>query len=380
MVNRTWNPYIKSVPTSKKLKLRCFEDMANKNKNPGTLKPGTTGNEILYIIKQYGNYPEEKVKELIIDKKPDTIRKAIKRLENSGYVIRRKGINGEIIIGLTRFARELLSVDETRIATTPKKLSRIASLAITSMVFEKSCPTINSTNTVQHEFYESKETILKANPGCEKILNISRMVGVYHHYDEIIPVFKLGTSMYWVDNAERSVKEYMEQRIYNVPITKAIFLIENYEIEAMRFIKVPEGARNSGSSLRESLEFSSCYQKVFLFSTNWIGIKQLKLFRSFQNIEELFLEAVFEINQRNRSDDTVVDGYIDNINCIVLFSGDIIKIKKISRILDAGMLDHVNIICYDFQEDFLRTVFEEWNARVVYNSYSIEELKEVFNY
>ena len=148
----------------------------------------------------------------------------------------------------------------------------------------------------------------------------------------------------------------------------------------MRFIKVPEGARNSGSSLRESLEFSSCYQKVFLFSTNWIGIKQLKLFRSFQNIEELFLEAVFEINQRNRSDDTVVDGYIDNINCIVLFSGDIIKIKKISRILDAGMLDHVNIICYDFQEDFLRTVFEEWNARVVYNSYSIEELKEVFNF
>lgn len=351
--------------------------MANKNQNPGTLKPGTTGNEILYIIKQYGSYPEEKMKDLITNKKPDTIRKAIKRLENSGYITRRKGINGEIIIGLTRFSRELLSVDELKTATTPKKLSRVANVAVASMMFEKSCPFIN---TIQHEFYEPKENILKSNSNCEKMLNISRMVGVYHHYDEIIPVFKLGASMYWVDNAERSVKEYMEQQIYNTPITKAIFLIENYELEAMRFIKAPEGARNTGSSLRESLEFSSCYQKVFLFSTNWIGIKQLKLFRSFQNIEELFLEAVFEANQRNRSGDTVVDGYMDNINCIVLFSGDIIKIKKIRRILDAGMLDHVNIICYDFQEDFLRTVFEKWNMRIVYNSYSIEELKEVFEF
>lgn len=354
--------------------------MANQKKNPGTLKPGTTGNEILYIIKQYGNYPEEKLKELITDKKPDTIRKAVKRLENSGYVIRRKGINGEIIIGLTRFAREILAVEETRIATTPKKLSRTANLAVASMVFAKSCPTANNTGNMQQEFYESKENILKSNPGCEKILNISRIVGVYHHYDEIIPVFNLGASMYWVDNAERSVKEYMEQRIYNSPITKAIFLIESYEVEAMRFIEAPEGKRNAGAALRESLELSSCYEKVFLFSTNWIGIKQLKLFRAFQNIEELFLEAVFEANQRNRSGDTVVDGYIDNTNCIVLFSGDIIQIKKICRILNAGMLDRVNIICYDFQEDFLRTAFKAWNERVVYNSYSIEELKEVFDF
>lgn len=377
---KEWNPYITSVPTSNKLKQywKGFDDMANKIKHPGTLKPGTTGNEILLILKQYGDYPEEKMKELIPNKKPDTVRKAIRKLEDSGYVLRRKGIGGEIIVSLTRYTKEIFAVEHRKPSTSPKKLTRMGNIAVASMMFDKS--QICSSKT-HEEFYETKEEILNANPGCEKILNVSRMTGVYHHYTEIIPVFKLGNSMYWTDHAERMVKEYMEQRIFHVPITSALFFIDNYDEEAMKLLQPDENAhRNFGSALRESLELSSCYQKVFLITTNRIGINQLKLFRAFANIETLFLDAVFESDQRELVEESVIDGYIDGINCIVLFSGDIIRIKKICRILDAGMLNQVNIICYDFQEDFLRAAFSPWKDRVIYNSYSITELKEVFDF
>lgn len=205
------------------------------------------------------------------------------------------------------------------------------------------------------------------------------MAGIYHHYDEIIPVFFLGSSMYWVDNAERTVKEYLENRLYHKPINTCFFFIENYEKEAMRLIKEPEGGRNYGLALRESLELSSCYRKTFLFSTDRPGINQLKLFRSFSNIEELFLDAVFERNERELSEESVIDGRVEDTDCIVLFSGDIIRIKKIYRLLDARMLERINIICYDFQEDFLQEVFSPWSDRVVFNSYSIEDVREVFN-
>ena len=48
-----WNPYLKSVPVSKKLilKQRGFDDMANDNKKkPLSLKSGTVSNDILYIL------------------------------------------------------------------------------------------------------------------------------------------------------------------------------------------------------------------------------------------------------------------------------------------------------------------------------------------
>ena len=70
---------------------------------------------------------------------------------------------------------------------------------------------------------------------------------------------------------------------------------------------------------------------------------------------------------------------VEDTDCIVLFSGDIIRIKKIYRLLDARMLERINIICYDFQEDFLQEVFSPWSDRVVFNSYSIEDVREVFN-
>ncbi len=376
---KKWNPYIISVPTSKKLKRdwKGFEDMAIQIKNPGTLKQGTTGYDILCILKQYGNYPEEKLKELIPDKKPDTIRKVIRKLEDCGYVLRRKGIGGEYILSLTRYTKQILSAEDIRLGSSPKKLTRAGNLAIASMMFDKSS-LIGDSNT--EEFYETKEDILNAHPECEKILNISRMTGVYHHYNEIIPVFKLGNAMYWSDNSERTVKEYMENRLYEKPISSAFFFIENYESEGMRLLREPENAtRNFGMALRESLELSSCYQKAFLFKTDRLGINQLKIFRAFANIETLFLDAVFEANQRELTEESVVDGYIDDMSCIVLFSGDIIRIKKICRILDAGMLEKVNIICYDFQEDFLRTAFSLWQERVVYNSYSISDIREVFD-
>lgn len=368
---------MKSVSAKLKRDWKGFEDMTNeKMKKPGTLKPGTTGYDILYILKQYGNYPEDKVKELIPDKKPDTIRKSIRKLEDCNYLLRRRGIGGEYILSLTRFSKEMLMVQDYNLSTSPKKLTRAANLAVVSMMFHKSALQ-NHTST--EEFYESKEELLKKYPESEKVLIVSRMTGVYHHYEKIIPVYMLGNSMYWVDNSERTVKEYLENRLYHKPINTCFFFIENYEKEAMRLLKEPDGGRNYGFALRESLELSSCYQKAFLFSTDRPGINQLQLFRSFANIEDLFLDAVFEKNERDLSEESVIDGRTEDTDCIVLFSGNIIRIKKIRRLLEAGMLERINIICYDFQEDFLQEAFRPWSDRVVFNSYSIDDVREVFN-
>ena len=67
------------------------------------------------------------------------------------------------------------------------------------MMFHKS---VLPYDTNAAEFYESKDELLKKYPESGKVLNVSRIAGIYHHYDEIIPVFLLGKSMYWVDNAE----------------------------------------------------------------------------------------------------------------------------------------------------------------------------------
>lgn len=380
-LKRKWNPHMTSVPKSKKLKLdlRGFKMMGNykENKHPGTLKPGTTGYEIIEALKQYEIYPEENLKLIISDKKPETIRKIIRKLEVSGFVIRKK-VRGKIYISLSRYCKEIFEIEQNQMASNEKRLKRLGDIALATTMFNYSIP-FHAMSAVNESFYQPKTEIVEMYPGCEKVINISRIIGVYHHYGQIIPVFKLGGTMRWIDNAERQVKEYLERRIYNAPICKAIYFIDDYN-EAVKYLYPPESStRNYGEALRESFELSTCYEKAFLFAVDKLGMRQLELFRSYSNIEELFLEAVFEDEQKDMAPDSVVDGHIDDINCIVLFSGDIIRIKKIRRILEAGMLDKVNIICYDFQEDFLRLAFENWSDRVIYNSYSLRELREVFS-
>ena len=376
------NPYMKSVPISKKLilKQRGFDDMANDtNKKPLNLKAGTVSNDILYILKEYGSYPETKLGDLIPEKKPYTIYRIVLRLADEGYILRRKGVDGEHILSLSRIGQDILDIKQNQAATTPRKLTRQSNLSVVSMMFDKSIPLGKREEVLEVSYLQNKNEIIEQNPESEKVLSASRIAGVYVHYGEYIPVFKLGSSMYWIDNAERQVKEYLENRIYDAPITKAIFFIDDYDTEAAKFIEQSEeDKRNFGKALRETLEFSSCYEKVFLITDDREGIAQLRLFRSFAMIEELFLDAVFEEDERFREPESIVDGYIDDMKCIVLFDGDIIKIKRIRRMLDAGMLDSVHIICYNFQENFLRATFASWSDRVRYNSYSIAELKGVF--
>ncbi len=345
-----------------------------------TLKPGTTGHEILFLLKEYGYYAETKLQDLIPYKKPDTIRKVVRLLEISGYITRKKGMDGSVILALSKLGKEMLQIKENFMVNTPQKLSRMANLSMVTMMFHRSIPTIQRTENRKETFYQSKQEIIKEVPGCEKVLTASRLAGVYHHYGMILPVFKLGNTMFWMDNAERQVREYLEERIFHAKLNRAIFFVETYKKEAVKFLYQDENMRkNIGKSLRDSLELSSCYEKVFLFGTDQTGIQQLKLFRSIAHIEEMFLEAVFEKDQLASTPDSIVDGYIDDVKCIVLFTGDIVQIKKICRMLDAGMLEKIHIFCYDFQEPFLRVAFSAWAERVLYNSYTLEELKTVFH-
>ena len=376
-----WNPHKTSVPKSKKLKLhmRGFEIMGNykEDRHPGSLKPETTGYKIIDVLKQYENYPEDNLKLLISDKKPETIRKIIKKLESSGFIIRKK-IHGKNYVSLSRFCKELLEIDQEQSVHDARKIRRLGDIALATMMFDKTIPFHSETGLIE-SYFETKPDIVKQNPGCEKVINISRVIGIYHHYGQIIPVYKMGATMRWIDNTERQVKEYLEEQVYHTPITKAIYFIDDYN-EAIKYLYPSEsGTRNYGEALRESFELSTCYEKAFLFTVDNLGMKQLELFRSYAKIEDLFLEAVFEEEQKSNTPDSVVDGYIDDINCIVLFSGDIIRIKQIRRILETGMLDCVNIICYNFQEDYLRLAFETWSDRVIYNSYSLKDLREVFS-
>lgn len=375
-----WNPYIDRVPVSKKLRqdLRGFDIMANKkaNRTP-TLKYGTTGYDIIKILVDYNYYPEDKIYTLITDKQPDTIRKTIKLLENAGYILRKKIIGGKTVLTLSRLGRDILNIHNEDTATSPKKLSRMANMSMVTMMFNKSVP-IKIWEGKENEIYISKQTIISENPGCKQALTASRFTGVYKHFGRIMPVYKLGSSMYWQENAERQTKEYLENHIFGSQITSAIFLIENYHTEAMRFIKPLEGDRETtGKALRESLELSSCYEKVFMFTTDRTGIEQLRLFRSLANIEELFIDAVFEDEEKSTSD-SIIDGIIDGNFCVVLFANDIIQIKKVYRMLEHGLIDQCDIICFDFQEEYLRKVYEKWQDKLIYNSCSLKDLLEVY--
>ena len=232
-----------------------------------------------------------------------------------------------------------------------------------------------ATDEIQkNTYYMTKKQIVEQVPKSGKVLCTSRFIGVYVHYGEYIPVFKIGSSMYWVDNAEQQVRDYLAVQIFATPIRKAIFLIEDYDYEAMRLVERPEQRPNWGQSLRDSLELSSCYRKVFLFTDDKTGVEQLRLFRSYAMIEERFLDIVFEDDEKNDRENSIVNGYIDDKKFIVLFSGDIINIKRLRRMLENGLIDYTFIVCYDFQEKFLREAFHSWRDRVTFRSFSLEEV------
>ena len=377
-----WNPYIEYVPLSKKLNLRGMDIMEKEQEKNNlripTLKVGTTGYEIINILSKYEYYSEKYLVDLI-EKKQDTIRKTVKQLERNGYLVRKKGLLGENVLCLSRFGKDVLELYQDTKATTPKKITRLANRAVANMMFDESCPYSRNNELVKETFYQTKQEIIEQFPECPKAINASRFTGVYHHYGRLMMVFKLGSSMFWQENAERQVRDYLEQQIFHKPISNAIFLIESYEEEAMKFLIPTENEKTkTGKTLRESLELASCYEKAFMFTTDKTGINQLMLFRSIADIENMFLEAVFEDDQKSDTADSIIDGQIDGCDCIVLFTGDIIQIKKIHRMLDNNLLNEVVIICYDFQEEFLRKAFP-WQDRIVFSSYSLSELREVFS-
>lgn len=86
----------------------CMENKQATKQKPMTLKPGTAGYEILFALKEYGYYIESKLQDLIPDRKPDTIRKVVRLLEISGYIIRRKGMDGSVILTLSKLGKEML--------------------------------------------------------------------------------------------------------------------------------------------------------------------------------------------------------------------------------------------------------------------------------
>lgn len=378
---RNMNQYINSVPTSKKLKRdkRGFENMANemekKYKNKISVQEGTTGYEIIEALKQYGIYEEKKIHILIENRQPDTIRKAVKKLENNGYIVRKK-VRGKTYISLSRYWKEVYDLQQEQVTIT-QKAKRLGDISLTVTMFDNSAPYFQNDS---ESYFELKKEIVAKHPGCMKVLGVSRLIGVYHHYGEIIPVFKLGNTLRWIDNAEQQVKGYLEQQIFDTGITKAFYFVDDYLSDGINYTNPAKNEEKSaGEALRTSFELSTCYEKAYMFTVDRCGMNQLQFYRSFANIEKLFLEAVFNPEERSVSEDSIVDGLIDGVNCIVLFSGDIIQIKRIRRILEAGMLDKVRIICYDFQEDFLRKVFNSCIERIEFYSYSLTDLKGVFD-
>lgn len=344
-----------------------------------SFRKGTTGHDILNVLKEAdGSYPEENLKKILSDKQPDTVRKMVRRLEKAGYVFRKKGYGGEIFVVLRTEGQRFLNV-EMVVGSTPQKITRHGNIGVTNLMFKRSIPFGNQEEIQKNTYYMTKKQIVEQVPKSGKVLCTSRFIGVYVHYGEYIPVFKIGSSMYWVDNAEQQVRDYLAVQIFATPIRKAIFLIEDYDYEAMRLVERPEQRPNWGQSLRDSLELSSCYRKVFLFTDDKTGVEQLRLFRSYAMIEERFLDIVFEDDEKSDRENSIVNGYIDDKRFIVFFSGDIINIKRLRRMLENGLLDHTFIVCYDFQEKFLREVFYSWRDRVTFRSFSLEEVLEVIH-
>ena len=121
--------------------MKGFDNMRKKTEDlEFTFKKGTTGNEILKILKDAGgSYMEEGIKRLLSDKQPDTVRKMIRRLERAGYVLRKKGNSGEIVVVLSTKGQEFLNVKMV-IGNTPQKISRQGNMGAIYLMFNRSNP------------------------------------------------------------------------------------------------------------------------------------------------------------------------------------------------------------------------------------------------
>ena len=82
---------------------------------------------------------EEGIKSLLSDKQPDTVRKTIRRLERAGYVLRKKGSSGEVVVVLSTKGQEFLNVKMV-IGNTPQKISRQGNMGAIYLMFNRSNP------------------------------------------------------------------------------------------------------------------------------------------------------------------------------------------------------------------------------------------------
>lgn len=349
----------------KRRKLKQENSQNVLNDIPITFKKGTSPKHIVELLKEHGSFSKDALP-VATGFQPDTIRKTLKRMERQNIIVRTKTWGGDYSITLTRYARNRLGLNSKRdTPRTQRKLARTDNLSLTRTMFNESTP---RKTEVEGQYADIKE-IRKLTPNAGKSLNTTRMNGIYHHGNTPYAVYNLKGSDFWRNSTEKATKEYIQNIILNRSMPHGIFFIPDYDY-ALKILKPLQFGMHS------RITAETCYNKMYLVPSDNYGMEQLRLFRTYENTYEKFVEISLEPEEVRLSTNGYIDGVKDGINTAVMFDGDIVKLSSIIDLYTIRIIDNINILCYDFQLDFYREALKNL-PNTIFNSFSIQEVSEV---
>jgi len=334
-----------------------------------SFRNGTTGKEIMDILKTYDACKLDTLKEKINNKSAETIEKVVRRLEQGGYVVTDR-VWGKKIVRLSKTSKEHFGIEDEPASelTAGRKLIRRAKESEIKMAFQMSEPLSH----IEHKdtFVDSK-TIKEKNIITLSV-KLSRFYGIYSHANKHYIVFNIGGGLDWKVANERNTKEWLRDNYLNEPLDAAILFVDD-----MRPIKRMLCAETEKNKLSTK---NTPYSEMIIYPLEKKGYEQLQLFRSLPDPETQFLHALFNENEINKHGNALYDGIWKDDNpehtpTIILFNCDVMRIEKILSLLRSNSLTSLFIACFDSQEDFYKEIFADFKCVEVI-SFSFDKAKE----
>ena len=325
----------------------------NMNKHV-TFKNNTTSKLIIDMLLLYGECSVSQMVS-VINKKEQTVQKAVRKLESLGYV-NSSNIWQKKIVRLSKMSKEHFGIventeDKHRLDR-DRKIIRAARNSEIKMAFHISTP-IGQINHMDRFL----EIIVVKGKAPDMPLKLSRMYGIYSHGSKHYIVYNIGGGMAWTQGIEQKAKAWVRDKYLNAQLNSAILFTPDMGAIS-RMLHHINGRQKLST-------YNTVYNEMVVFPLTKEGHEQLRLFRSLPDPNRQLPEVIFNRGEINKYGHNLYDGMITNSNgvqipTVVFFVCDVMRIDRVIGLLSSNAISSIYIACYDTQINFMKESFKEF--------------------
>ena len=324
-----------------------------KDKRYVTFRENTTSKLIMDMLALYGECTLDQLT-AFIERKGETIQKAICKLDSLGYVNTRMAW-GKKIVMLSKMSKKHLCIADKPQEEYPmseRKLIRRARASEVKMAFSVTAP--ETQTSIEDSFIDIKDIKNQYN---EIAIKLSRMFGIYSHGGRHYAVFNIGGGIAWNQNVEQKAREWIRDVYLNGQLNAQIIFVRDMNA-AIRTLTVGKGKQSLTTR-------NTAYNKMIVFPLSREGHMQLKLFRSLDDPHNQLSQLIFSDNEINRHGNSLYDGLIKNdygtrVPAVALFVCDMMRVDSVIGLASSNAVATIYVACFDIQEEFYEAVFNEY--------------------